>query len=173
MRLITEILSEYKDDLGSDYPAYHNHAQRVFQLAQILDSETVLNPTSLGIACAFHDLGIWTENTWDYLQPSEKLCENYLGEHFQEVDASEVIIMIGQHHKLFRYKGPFEDAVEIFRRADLIDFSGGLIRFGIEKRMYDNLLKEFPQNGFHGVLFKKFRKHILRKPWNPLPMVKL
>ena len=32
----------------------------------------------IAVATAFHDLGIWTDGTFDYLQPSVRLASAYL-----------------------------------------------------------------------------------------------
>lgn len=170
---IDEILHPYRQTLGDAYLPYLNHASRVFSIAEKLDKESVLDTRMLAIACAFHDLGIWTENTWDYLNPSERLCSEYLRTHILEKESEEILSMIRNHHKLLPYKGKHSKTVELFRKADLIDFSGGLIRFGIPKKEYQELLTAFPSRGFHRVLFNQFRKHLLVKPWNPFPMMKL
>ncbi len=172
MNLITEILSDYRAELGVAFTAYHNHAQRVFYLAKILDRKNEIDNNKLAIACAFHDLGIWSNNTWDYLKPSEGLCEKYLKENSLLDIAEELRLMIHHHHKLTRYSGKHKQTVELFRKADLVDFSGGLIRFGVSKAEYKTLSERFPQKGFHAILFSKFRNHFLLRPWNPFPMVK-
>lgn len=173
MNPVEEILKDFLPELGSAAQPYLNHATRVFFLAKKLDSDNSLNDEKLAIACAFHDLGIWMENTWNYLEPSEKLCSNYLDSIAKSAWTDEILTMIAQHHKLLPYHGTFETSVELFRKADLIDFSGGLIRFGISKEEYRQLTGQFPFLAFHGILFKSFKHHFMKKPWNPFPMVKL
>ena len=79
--LITGILSLYKKELGSNFEKYHNHSCRVFVYASILSNTTEDKKNQLAIASAFHDIGIWVANTFDYLEPSTKLAEKYLTQH--------------------------------------------------------------------------------------------
>ena len=161
----------YKQALGEAYEPYLNHAIRVGFIAERL-SESDLEKEKFTIACAFHDLGIWTRNTWDYLKPSEELASEYLLKKNQVDLSDEVISMIRHHHKLTSYKGDHEETVEVFRRADLVDFSNGLILFGLDRQWYSKLKQKYPTKGFHTELAKSFWKHTKSKPWNPFPMVK-
>ena len=170
---IPHILSKYKDQLGKAYLPYLNHAERVFRIAMQLDREHVLNADRLSIACAFHDLGIWTDGTWDYLKPSEQLCKGHLKETDREQWTEEILLMIRNHHKLLPYSGRSAKTVELFRKADLVDFSAGMIPFSIRRQFYRDLTLEFPLYGFHGHLAKSFWQHFRKRPWNPFPMVKV
>ena len=173
MEFIIEILSPYEGQVGNDYHSYLNHAERVFQIARNLDSTNAFHPDKFAIACAFHDLGIWTNDTWDYLRPSEKLCKEYLEKVGRSEWEGEIMLMINQHHKLLPYKGRFQNSVELFRKADLVDFSSGVIRFSVPKKKYKELVDAYPLHGFHGVLFRQFWKHFRQNPWSPFPMVKV
>jgi hypothetical protein len=169
--LITEILSPYKVVLSKAYKPCLNHAIRVGCMAEQL-SKSEFNKDKFSVACAFHDLGIWTEKTWDYLQPSEILATDYLAKTNQNDWNKEVMAMIHHHHKLSRYKGEYEETVELFRKADLIDFSYDLILFDISREWYSGLKQKYPTNGLHKELGWNFWKHFKSKPWNPFPMVR-
>ncbi len=54
LKLIGQILHKYRDALGPDYHAYHNHAQRVYTYATTL--LLMRENKKLAIAAAFHDL---------------------------------------------------------------------------------------------------------------------
>ena len=170
-QLIAEILLPYKGTLGKAYEPYLYHAIRVGYIAEQL-SKSKFNKEKFAIVCAFHDLGIWTKNTWDYLKPSEVLASDYLVETNQNDLNDEVIAMIHHHHKLTSYKGEFEEAVELFRKADLVDFSNGLILFGLNRKWHSELKQKYPTIGFYNELGRNFWKHAKFKPWNPLPMVR-
>jgi len=173
MGLTSEILLSYKNVLGKAHRPYANHAERVYRIAILMDKNNVVHPNKLAIACAFHDIGIWVDEAWDYLAPSEQLCENYLKENGRVGWTEEILLMINQHHKLLPYKGKPQYSVELFRKADLVDFSAGITAFSIRRHFYRNLILEFPLLGFHGHLAKSFWQHFKSKPWNPFPMVKM
>lgn len=52
----------------------------------------------LQIALAFHDLGLFTDNTVDYLPPSMTLADEYHTKQAKFRD--EILLMIEQHHKI-------------------------------------------------------------------------
>lgn len=170
---LEKILSEYKDLIDKDYNGYFNHCIRMagccLMLSQKQDSESI---HKIAIAAAFHDIGIWTENTLDYLQPSVEALNKYLAAHqlmhFQE----ELSLMITEHHKLTPAHYPNHELVECFRQADYADFSLGIIRFGIPLTLYKQLKSIYPNAGFHKRLFYLGLKRFFRKPWNLLPMFK-
>ena len=83
----------------------------------------------------------------------------------------EVQTIIEQHHKLTRYRGPFERAVETFRRADLVDVSLGLVRFGLPPSQVRAVRKAFPNAWFHRRLLVLTARQFLRDPLRPLPMM--
>ncbi len=62
--------------------------------------------------------------------------------------------MISEHHKLSTYTGEYANNVKLFRKADLADFSYGLALGKIPRSFYKELLKAYPDNGFHWMLFK-------------------
>ncbi|MBV2092751.1 MAG: hypothetical protein KUF72_17880, partial [Candidatus Thiodiazotropha sp. (ex Ctena orbiculata)] len=62
--------------------------------------------------------------------------------------------------------------VEVFRQGDLVDFSLGLLRFGIAKSTVQEVRAAFPNAGFHAALARRAGRWFLRHPLNPLPMMK-
>ena len=124
------------------------------------------------IASAFHDIGIWTDHTFDYLEPSIKQAKLYLAEIDKKEWLEEISAMIYWHHKLSRYKGKYDAVVENFRKADWIDVSFGLKTFGFDNTKISENLKAFPNLGFHWFLLKQSLGHFIKKPLRPLPMFK-
>ena len=168
--LITGILSSYKKELGSNFEKYHNHSCRVFVYASILSNATEDEKNQLAIASAFHDIGIWVANTFDYLEPSTKLAEKYLTQHKLDHWIDNVKEIINNHHKLTPFKK--NQLAENFRKADLIDLTFGFIKFGISPAQIAENKKLYPALGFQSYIFKKTLKNMVRHPLNPLPIVK-
>jgi len=171
MRTIEEVLNRFKSDLGDDFDTYKNHACRVYTLCRFLDN-SLENAERYAIAAAFHDLGIWVNNTFDYLAPSIQLVRQHLQSIGKEDWSSEVGVMIDMHHKRSKYRGEFEQSVETFRRADWIDVTKGRKSFGVESAVLESAVKRYPTLGFHRFLLKQTVKNFFKNPLSPLPMFK-
>lgn len=168
--LIDTILSDYKMELGSDFERYRNHVCRVFFFATLLSNANEDEQKQIAISAAFHDLGMWSANTFNYLDPSIKLAEEYLIKNKHENWTTRIKEIISNHHKLTPYRRNY--LVESFRKADLIDLTFGAIKFGINAEQIAEYKKSYPYKGFQTFIFKKIVKNIVRHPLNPLPIVK-
>jgi hypothetical protein len=169
--IIDSILYSYKNDLGKHFEQYRNHVYRVYNFAVpyvTLEKEIKI----LSIASAFHDLGIWTHDTFDYLKPSIALAKKYSEINNLNAEAiTEIETIINEHHKLSRVKT--SKLAEIFRQADMVDLTWGLIRNGRTIANIKMMKKVFPNKGFHVHLTKLFFNNLLKYPLKPLPMYKL
>jgi len=165
------LLVPFRTIIGKDHEKYSNHVQRVFFNCLIIDRNHD-NHEKYAIAAVFHDIGIWTNYTIDYLDPSIAQAKEYLVSSGQSHWTEEISSMIFWHHKTRPYKGPFELTTEIFRKADWIDVSLGLITYGYPKQTIRHFRKRIPNKGFHFFLFKKITKNFFLHPLRPLPMFK-
>ena len=122
---LDELLAQHAAAMGSDAVPYRNHAYRVANLCIAFaprDPDTV---HKIAIAAALHDMGIWTNGTWDYLRPSIELARSHL-ELIGKVEwTAEVTAMILEHHKISPYRGRADWLVEPFRKSDWIDVTLG------------------------------------------------
>jgi len=168
--LVDNILGAFSGPLGMDMSAYRNHVYRVLNYLLLLLPKHGVNADLMLIAAAFHDLGIWTDETFDYLEPSKRLARNYLVAKGFAHFGPEVEAIIDHHHKLSPYRGVFSSTVEPFRQADLIDLSLGVFRFGISPEWVCTVKAEFPNAGFHRRLVSLTCRQFLRNPLRPLPM---
>ena len=167
---IDSILNLYKADLGPYYEAYKNHVYRVYHLA-IPFVSTAKDIQTLSIASAFHDLGIWTAKTFDYIEPSVHLAKQYAIQNKLNLSQlTEIEACIRLHHQITKIKNSV--LAEIFRTADLVDLSSGLLKCGREKKYIKMLRNTFPNKKFHKFLSKLFFKNLVKNPFKPLPMYK-
>ncbi len=181
---IDELLEHWREALGSDFEAYHGHVYRVFNLGRSLLREEsgdragdepgqgAEEEEQLAVACAFHDLGIWTHQTFDYLTPSESLAVDYLHDRGKPEWIQAVTLTIDLHHRVRPYKGPHERVVEALRRADLADLSFGAMSGGIDRTLAKETRKAFPNAGFHWRLVQISARWGIRHPFRPFPMMK-
>jgi len=167
------LLQAHAAELGGDFTAYRNHAYRVLNLCAALSSADSEQLQKMAVAAAFHDLGIWTDGTFDYLPPSARLAGAHLAGLGKTEWAPEITEMINQHHKISPYRGQPRWLVEPFRRADWVDVSRGLITFGLPRKLLRDLYSTWPGAGFHQRLVRLTLKRLRTHPWSPLPMMKL
>ena len=170
--LADEILDAWTGALGKDFRSYHNHVHRVIHYCLALRDCDEHERRKIIIAACFHDLGIWSDNTADYLPPSEALATDYLRVHQLDEWIPEVGLMIDTHHKLRKYTDERYPLVEVLRKADLIDLSLGLQRFGLSGAYIKQVKQAFPDMGFHWRLVKLLGQGLRTRPWNPLPIFK-
>lgn len=168
-----EILATYKNVIGRDYDGYRNHVTRMLNFCHyLLPTISDEDSQKLQIAAAFHDIALWTHDRVDYLVPSYEECNRYLVannlSHWQE----EVQIIIDMHHLMSVYQGPFEHLTEVFRKADLVDFSLGLVANGVDRAFIKQVKQAIPNAGFHLCLMRFTFKQLGRNPLNPVPMMR-
>ena len=170
--LLEDILSVWKKEIGEDYIGYKNHVYRMIHCCFALHACNEEERKKVIIAGCFHDLGLWTENTVDYLPPSVLLAREYLKNENLEHWSTEIELMIDMHHKIRVYKKKDFPLVEVFRKGDLADFSLGTIKGEVPKEIMKEIKMKFPNAGFHKMLLKKQGKWLLKHPLNPFPIIK-
>ena len=169
--LLDKMLLPYSPLLGKDLERYRNHVHRVFANCIALDQHSD-NEEKYAISAVFHDIGIWTAHTFDYLEPSIREVELYLLKNGKPAWLPEIKAMIYWHHKVSSYKSDYQTTVEVFRKADWIDVTFGIRSFGLDRGRSTAVRKEFPNKGFHLFLLKLSVKNFFRHPLNPVPVFK-
>jgi hypothetical protein len=164
-------LEVYKDSIGIDFLKYKNHVFRVFYNSLLMDKNP-LNEEKYAIAAVFHDIGIWTDHTIDYLDPSINRAKIFLTKTGKEEWIEEISLMINWHHKPRGYIGNHQETVENFRKADWIDVTLGLRKFGLGRKPLKSIRNKFPNLGFHAFLLRKLTRNFFMHPLRPLPMFK-
>lgn len=173
---LDEVLRTHVVQLGADFTGYRNHTYRVANLCVAFSSDSPAEVEKIGLAAAFHDLGIWTDGTFDYLPPSIRLATAHLVQIGRADWTAEITAMILEHHKILRYGSRDGDAsplVEPFRRADWVDVSKGVLTFGLPRPRVREILSAWPNAGFHRRLVQLALQRVRTHPWMPLPMMRL
>ncbi len=173
--LLDELLADYRDILGADYDAYRNHCLRIFNFCSALSrsSTDTEREDKIAVAATFHDLGIWTDKTFDYIKPSQQLARRYLERADRVAWSDEIDAMISEHHKIRKYELNPAWLVEPFRKADWIDISAGMLRFRLPDNFVIDVIYGIPNAGFHKKLALLALERIKAHPFSPFPMVKL
>jgi hypothetical protein len=169
---IESILSLWRDRIGAEYDGYRGHVYRVFNVCLQLRACTAEERDKLAIALAFHDIGLWSAHTADYLPPSEAEAVAWLDRNGLSAWREEIALMIRMHHRIRRWRDPRTPLVETLRRADLVDFSRGLYRAGLPRAFLRDLSAAIPNAGFHRFLLRGARDWFLRHPLRPPPFLR-
>ena len=167
------VLQAHAGALGDDFERYRNHTYRVANFCLVLATCEDECVEKVAIAAAFHDLGIWTNGTFDYLLPSIQLAKDYLERGGKAGWLEEVEAMIREHHKVLPYRKRPESLVEPFRRADWIDVSKGAFKFGLSRTLTREAYRTWPGAGFHRRLVQLTLQRARSHPLSPLPMLRL
>jgi hypothetical protein len=170
--LLEEILAPWRICIRDDFAGYRNHVYRVLHFGFALRDCTEEERHKLVIAGAFHDLGIWSAGTVDYLRPSIALAMAYLQEHDLRRWGQEITLIIDLHHKLRPYRDANFPLVEVFRKADLADFSLGFVKGGVPAATVRDVKAAFPNAGFHKRLMQLAGGWFAKHPVSPPPFMK-
>lgn len=170
--LAEELFALWAPELGADATGYRNHVYRVLNFTCALCPAKDEALEQLIVAGVYHDLGIWTDHTFDYLEPSVARATTWLQEHGHAEWVPVVNTIIRNHHKITSYRGDHAPLVEAFRRADLADVSLGTIRPGLARVHVKAVRRHFPNAGFHKRLLQLAGRQLLRQPWRPMPMMR-
>ncbi len=170
-RLLDELFDVEATIFGADLGAYRHHCYRVVNFALAFAPAAPDVRAKIEIAAYFHDVGIWADGTFDYLEPSIARARAYLRARGQESWLGEVEPMIARHHQITSAPrtGPLVDA---FRRADWIDVSLGVLRLGLPATLVADVRRAFPNAGFHRRLAELTARRARHHPLSPLPMLR-
>ncbi len=99
---VSAVLGNHVSALGRDFIAYRNHVYRVLNLCLAIAGEgDPVELEKIAVAAVFHDLGIWTNHTFDYIAPSFALAREHLSVCAHADWIPEIEAMIVDHRKRF------------------------------------------------------------------------
>lgn len=172
LALVEELLGGWRVAIGEQYAPYRNHVYRVLNFCFALHACDEEAREKLMIAACFHDLGIWPDDTVDYLGPSVQLARACLEARDRGDWSVEISQMIDEHHRFRAVRNGVSPLVEVFRKADWVDVTLGMRWFGLSRPFVKEVLQTFPNLGFHRNLLRLTKEEFLRHPFRPLPMMK-
>ena len=175
LSLVEEILLPWQERIGVDFNGYKNHVYRMLHCCFALATCSEEDRHKLIIAACHHDIGLWSDHTVDYLPPSIREAVTYLEANQMNHWVEEITLLIDLHHKLRAIKGEVAEKyplLEVFRRADLADFSLGLVLGGVPREFFGNVKQQFPNAGFHKMLMKAAGGWFAKHPLSPPPFLK-
>src|SRR5499433_3126969 len=98
--IVEEALDAHASELGHDLIAYRNHVYRVANLCLAIVGDSSVELEKIAVAAVFHDIGIWTNRTFDYIAPSVAVAREHLAAQGMAGWTLEIEAMIVNHHKV-------------------------------------------------------------------------
>jgi hypothetical protein len=126
----------------------------------------VIDGEVLTVAAILHDIGLYPDVSRGgvYTADGAELARTMLPEFgWTPERIARCAIAIDRHHDLRRQLIAGTE-VEALRLADLIDLSGGVIRFGIDRSWLGNLNQEVPRRGLAGELRREVGRALRERP---------
>jgi len=149
---VESTLEKYKKIIGDDIDGYRNHIYRVLSYTMhFLHGERKYLP-QIAVALVFHDIGLWTDSTLAYLEPSSNRAVLEGKGKFNEDDMNLIKSIVYWHHKITSYDGPHADIVNAVRKSDWIDATMGVVTYGMPKLHINSVSQAIPNAGFHATL---------------------
>lgn len=170
--VIEEVLAPRRSEIGDIYEGLRGHAYRSLNYCAAAvpgDSEQV---NRFAVVAAFHDLPACLLRDLRYLDPAKDMAGEYLERIGRPLWRPAVDAMIENHHKVRAYTGPHAREVEAVRRADWLDGTGGLRRFGIDRDLSRRLNAAFPPRVLVVPALRLICGYAVRHPRRPLPMMR-
>src|SRR5262245_24121940 len=121
LQTVEAVLGDHASELGHDLIAYRNHVYRVVNLCLAIAGDHRGELEKIAVAAVFHDLGIWTNKTFDYIAPSVAIARGHLTARGMADWIPEIEAMIMDHHKITTSRADPQLLIESFRRADWVD----------------------------------------------------
>src|SRR5260370_18686004 len=75
---VEQVLDDHASELGHDFIASRNHVYRVANLFLATRGDSRVEREEITVGAHFHSLGIWTNNTFDYIAPSVAIARKHL-----------------------------------------------------------------------------------------------
>lgn len=146
-------LNKHKAEIGEDYEAYRGHIYRVYTYANhFLNGDDEGFSRAISAALVYHDIGLWTDHTLAYLEPSRDRAVQNLHSTFSDEEMNLIRDIIYWHHKMTPFEGAHANIVNAVRKADWIDATRGLIHQGMPKIHIKDVVSAIPYGGFHEML---------------------
>jgi HD domain len=158
-------LREAADETGGPM---ERHGLRVFLIADRLATarELKVDREVLLIAGLLHDVGLYDAASHGGVyvkEGAEFTAELLRAQGWDEVRIHLCFDAIERHHEL-RTQWDRGDEVELIRRADLVDVSNGLVRFGLSREWIRDLFKSVSRQGTYRTIGYEVARVLRHRP---------
>ena len=161
-------LEAVREATGEDGGPMERHGLRVFRIASEMASrrELEVDREVLLVAGLLHDLGLYelASRGGVYVSDGADFAAELLAPHgWPEERVRLCRDAIERHHEL-RSQWRAGNEVELIRRADLVDVSAGVVRFGVPRPWLRELFAAVPRDGTYGEVARLLRHALRERP---------
>lgn len=144
------------------------HGLRVFLIADRLATarEAEIDREVLLIAGLLHDVGLYDQASHGgvYVKEGAEFTAELLRAQSWDEDRIRLCFdAIERHHELRSQWGRGAE-VELIRRADLVDLTSGVVRFGLSREWLRDLSKSVPRDGTYDTIGREVGRLLLHRP---------
>ena len=164
----TAALAALRDAAGESGGPMERHGIRVFLIADRLATarELKVDREVLLIAGLLHDVGLYDAASHGGVyvkEGAEFTAEILRAQGWDEDRITLCFDAIERHHELRRQwdRGP---EVELIRRADLVDVSNGLVRFGLSREWIKDLFASVSRKGTYPTIGHEVARVLRHRP---------
>jgi predicted hydrolase (HD superfamily) len=164
----TAALAALRQVTGESGGPMERHGLRVFLIADRLAAarELKVDREVLLIAGLLHDVGLYDAASHGgvYVREGAEFTADLLRKQDWDEDRIRLCFdAIERHHEL-RSQWDRGDEVELIRRADLVDLSNGLIRFGLSREWIRDLFRSVSRDGTYRTIGYEVARVIRHRP---------
>ena len=170
VRMDSEVaaLLKLRDITGESGGPMERHSLRVFLIADRLATarDATIDREVLLIAGLLHDIGLYDEASHGgaYVRDGAEFTADLLREQGWDQERIRLCFdAIERHHEL-RSQWERGAEVELIRRADLVDLSSGLVRFGLSREWLSDLSRSVSRSGTYRTIGRKVGWQLLHQP---------
>eukprot|EP00537_Pseudo-nitzschia_pungens_P014402 CAMPEP_0172388096 /NCGR_PEP_ID=MMETSP1061-20121228/5259_1 /TAXON_ID=37318 /ORGANISM="Pseudo-nitzschia pungens, Strain cf. pungens" /LENGTH=237 /DNA_ID=CAMNT_0013117905 /DNA_START=88 /DNA_END=801 /DNA_ORIENTATION=- len=153
--------------IGQDLGSYRNHCLRVLTFTRFflpdLDEESLSDVMDLSATVIpYLHIGLWTGESFNFLESSEEKLEKSLGDTFPEIEMEIMRAIVLQQYKTSDYTGLRSQTgnalVNAVRKANWVDTTMGLIRFNLPSSLLEAAYDELDGAGFHKLIWGRKKR---------------
>jgi len=131
---------------GSD-SRLERHCLRQFAIAERLAGDRAFDRELVLCACWLHDLGLYTHSRDPYVTEAARLAARVLEPFGWAPERLQRCMDACEQHHAPRSRIAMGLEVELVRRSDLVDVTGGLVNFGLDRGWLRGLFRDVPRDG--------------------------
>jgi hypothetical protein len=169
-----DALQAVRDATGEKAGAMERHGLRVFLIASKLAERRALEVDRevLLITGFLHDLGLYDSVSRGgvYVKDGAEFASELVERHGWGAERTELCAKAIERHHDLRPQWAAGPEVELTRRADLVDISGAVVRFGLPRGWIHDLFRAVPRDGTYAEI-ARLVGHALRE--RPLTMPRI
>jgi hypothetical protein len=161
-------LEKLREVTGESGGPMERHGLRVFLIADRIATARGLEVDRevLLIAGLLHDVGLYDEASHGgaYVLDGAEFTADLLHTRGWEEDRIRLCFDAIERHHETRSQWDRGAEVELIRRADLVDLTDGLVRFGLSREWIRDLFESVPRDGTYGTIGREVARQLLHRP---------